>query len=168
MTSKVIIGIDPGLKNTGWGVVEVSGSTRRCLAYGCIATRSDHTLPSRLGDIHRGLLEVIDRYSPTESAVENVFFGMNPKSALATGQARGVCILALADAGVAFSEYAPTQVKSAVVGQGRAEKHQIAFMVRAMLDLPAVPTPEHAADALALALCHANLAPACGFRRVVL
>jgi len=159
-TRVIILGIDPGLANTGWGVIETTGAKHRCLAYGCITTLADEPIPSRLARIHDEIENAVERYTPTECAVESVFFGTNAKSAFATGQARGVAILATAGAGLELGEYSPVQIKSVVAGSGTADKAQIAYMVRVLLGLSHEPTPDHAADALAAALCHAQLA--CG------
>ncbi|GAB4288391.1 MAG: crossover junction endodeoxyribonuclease RuvC [Coriobacteriia bacterium] len=153
----IVLGIDPGLANTGWGVIEVSGNHLRCLAYGCITTRSDEPLPGRLAAIHRELRDVIARYGPAECAAESVYFGTNATSAFATGQARGVAVLATADAGLVLGEYGPGEVKMAVVGVGTADKRQVQYMVGRLLSLGHDPEPDHAADALAVAICHANL-----------
>jgi len=153
----VIVGIDPGLANTGWGVIETQGSRLRCLAYGCVTTDSGCSLSGRLASIYDELSAVVKRYSPSESAVESVYFGANTKSAFATGQARGVAILALAKSGVAVGEYSPTQIKHAVVGEGAADKCQVAYMVKEILELDTAPSPDHAADALAVAICHLNI-----------
>jgi crossover junction endodeoxyribonuclease RuvC len=153
----IILGIDPGLANTGWGVVERTGSKLRCIAYGCIATGPREELAQRLTRIHDGVREVIVRYQPTECAVESVFFGTNAKSAFATGQARGVALLATADSRLILGDYSPVQIKSAVVGSGSADKAQVQYMVRVMLGLDHEPKPDHAADALAAAITHANL-----------
>jgi crossover junction endodeoxyribonuclease RuvC len=152
--STIILGIDPGLANTGWGVVEVSGSERRCIAYGCIETRADEPLPDRLKAVHDEIRDVIERYGPHECAVEAIYFGANAKSAFATGQARGAAILAMAESGLELGEYSPVQIKSTVVGSGTADKKQIQYMVRVLLGLDSDPRPDHAADALAAALCH--------------
>lgn len=150
----MILGIDPGLANTGWGIVEKAAGRLRCGAYGCVSTAADTGIASRLAQIHAELLAVVKRYGPTECAVEAVFFGSNAKSAFATGQARGVALAATA--GLILGEYSPVRVKSAVTGEGRAEKAQVAYMVRALLGLPSLPEPDHAADALAVAICHAH------------
>ncbi|MBA4370152.1 MAG: crossover junction endodeoxyribonuclease RuvC [Coriobacteriaceae bacterium] len=152
----IILGIDPGLLNTGWGVVESEGARLRCVAYGCITTRSADPLPERLAQVHDEIGAAIARYSPAECALESVFFGTNAKSAFATGQARGAAIMAMCGRGLALGEYSPVQVKKAVVGAGRAEKDQVAYMVRVLLGLPDLPKPDHAADALAVAICHAH------------
>jgi crossover junction endodeoxyribonuclease RuvC len=153
----IILGIDPGLANTGWGVVASSGSKLRCLAYGCITTAAHEDLAQRLARIHDGVREVIVRYGPVECAVESVFFGSNAKSAFATGQARGVALLATADKKLVLGDYSPVQIKNAVVGSGTADKAQVQYMVRVMLGLDHEPAPDHAADALAAAITHANL-----------
>ncbi len=152
----IILGIDPGLANTGWGVVEHVGSRFRCIAYGCITTSPGEPLPKRLSAIHEQLRAVIARYAPQASAVESVYFGTNAKTAFATGQARGVAVLATADAGLALGEYGPGEIKMAVVGSGSADKGQVQYMVRTILGLDGDPEPDHAADALAAAICHAH------------
>ncbi len=152
----VILGIDPGLAHTGWGVVEQDGSRFRCAAYGCITTEAGQALAGRLAAIHADLTRVIARYAPTACAIESVYFGSNAKSAFATGQARGVAVLATADAGLALGEYGPAEIKLAVVGTGSADKRQVQYMVRTILGLDHDPRPDHAADALAAAICHAN------------
>jgi crossover junction endodeoxyribonuclease RuvC len=151
----IVLGIDPGLKNTGWGVIERRGSQLRCLAYGCVTTESDRPTAERLATIHAELVRVIERYTPVECSVENVYFSTNAKTAFATGQARGAALLAAATLRV--GEYGPNEIKQAVVGTGDADKRQVQYMVKAILGLPHEPQPDHAADALAAAICHANL-----------
>lgn len=153
----IILGIDPGLANTGWGVIDHSGARCAPLAYGCVTTRSDDPVAARLSRIHDEVRAVIERYLPEECAVESVFFGTNAKSAFATGQARGVAVLATAERQIILAEYSPVQIKSVVVGSGTADKRQVAYMVRASLALDHDPSPDHAADALAVALTHARL-----------
>ncbi len=153
----VILGVDPGLAHTGWGVVETRGSVCRARAYGCVATRAHEAIDSRLGRIYDELRVVIEKFGPTELAIENVYFGENVKSAIATAQARGVAIVACSKAGLSVGEYTPMQIKQAVVGTGAADKHQVMYMVRSILALDHEPHPDHAADALAAAVCHANL-----------
>lgn len=152
-----ILGIDPGLASTGWGVVEADGSKLRCVAYGCIKTHAADDLAQRLAAIHAEVCDVIARYSPSDCAVESIFFGSNAKSAFATGQARGVALLATADARLALGDYSPVQIKSVVVGTGSADKKQVQYMVRVTLGLDHEPKPDHAADALAAAITHARL-----------
>ncbi len=153
----IILGIDPGLASTGWGVVEFRGSKQRALAYGCIETRPGCSVASRLKTIHDEIASIVGRYSPDECAVESVFFGTNAKSAFATGQARGVALLATADSDLPLGEYSPVQIKSCVVGSGTADKSQVTYMVRTLLALDHDPKPDHAADALAVAITHAHL-----------
>lgn len=153
----IILGVDPGLANTGWGVVERTGASCRALAYGCISSKASEPVAQRLARIHDELREVIARFAPSECAVESVYFGTNAKSAFATGQARGVALLATADAALVIGEYSPVQIKSVVVGSGTADKDQITYMVRSLLALDHDPRPDHAADALAVALTHAAL-----------
>lgn len=152
----VILGIDPGLANTGWGLVEHAGSKLRCVGYGCIETSAEEGLAERLKAVHDGLASVIARFAPVEAAIEHIYFNVNVRTAFATGQARGAALVAAAGAGMPVGEYGPTQVKSAVVGSGSADKRQVAFMVRTLLGLDHDPRPDHAADALAIAICHAN------------
>ena len=153
----VILGIDPGLAHTGWGVVETRGTACRARAYGCVTTTAGEPIDLRLGRICRTLAEGIEKYGPTELAIESIYFGENTKSAIATAQARGAAIVACSAAGLAVGEYTPMQIKQAVVGTGSADKHQVAYMVRNVLALDHEPRPDHAADALAAAVCHANV-----------
>jgi crossover junction endodeoxyribonuclease RuvC len=153
----IVLGVDPGLANTGWGIIAVTGGQRRAVAYGCISTEADEERSLRLRAIHDEINAVIERYHPSELAIEAVYFGANAKSALLTGEARGVALLAAANRQLVVCEYSPTQVKQVIVGVGRAEKKQIQFMVKALLKLDYEPSPDHAADALAIALCHAQL-----------
>jgi crossover junction endodeoxyribonuclease RuvC len=150
----IVLGIDPGLKNTGWGVIEQRGSSLKCLAYGCITTETGRPDAERLANIHRSLAGVIDRYGPSEAAVESIYFSNNAKTAFATGQARGVALLAAS--ALVVGEYGPGEIKMAVVGTGDADKQQVQYMVRSLLSLPHDPEPDHAADALAAAICHAH------------
>lgn len=153
----VILGIDPGLAHTGWGVVETRGTVCRARAYGCVTTTAGEPIDLRLGRICRSLAEVIEKYGPTELAIESIYFGENTKSAIATAQARGAAIVACSAAGLTVGEYTPMQIKQAVVGTGAADKHQVTYMVRSVLALDHDPRPDHAADALAAAVCHANV-----------
>ncbi|MDO8848642.1 MAG: crossover junction endodeoxyribonuclease RuvC [Coriobacteriia bacterium] len=150
----IVLGIDPGLKNTGWGVIEQRGSALTCLAYGCITTETGRPDAERLAEIHCGIVGVIERYRPQEAAVESVYFSNNAKTAFSTGQARGVALLAAS--ALSVGEYGPGEIKLAVVGTGDADKHQVQYMVRSLLALPHDPEPDHAADALAAAICHAH------------
>jgi crossover junction endodeoxyribonuclease RuvC len=155
----VVLGIDPGTASTGYGVVEGTGSRLRALDGGVITTRSGVPLERRLADIHARVCELLDEHAPDSIAIEELYFGANVRTAFAVGQARGVVLLAAAQRGLAARSYTPQAVKSAVCGSGRAEKDQVGRMVARLLGLPAVPTPDHAADALAVAVCDLNRAP---------
>lgn len=150
-----ILGIDPGLRVTGFGLIEKCGQALSYVASGCIKTRADETLPERLGTIHTGLGELIARYQPHQAVVEIVFVNVNPQSTLLLGQARGAAIAALVAGGLDVAEYTALQVKQAVVGNGHADKQQVQHMVRRLLSLPGDPSPD-AADALACAIAHAH------------
>jgi len=149
-----IIGIDPGSRITGYGILEVRGSQLICLANGCIRTQQD-TLAHRLKEIHLGLQEIIDRHQPQELAIESVFVHRNVDSALKLGQARGTAIACAALMSVDISEYTPAEIKKSVVGRGNAAKEQVQHMVTAILGLNKSIQAD-AADALAVAICHAH------------
>ena len=151
---RTILGIDPGLANTGWGVVHQSGPRFACLAYGCVSTPAEVELSRRLAKIHEQIGAVIARYGPTCVGIETVWFGQNITAAFATGQARGAALVACAQAGLEVGEFSPKQIKLAVVGEGGAEKDQVQYMVKQLLALDDIPRPDHAADALAAALCY--------------
>lgn len=153
----IILGIDPGLAHTGWGIVETRGALCRARAYGCVTTKASEPIDQRLGKIFNEITRAIEIYHPTQLAIEKIFFGENTRSALATAQARGAAIVACSQAGLEVGEYTPMQIKQAVVGTGAADKHQVIYMVRTVLALDHNPHPDHAADALAAAVCHANL-----------
>ena len=150
-----ILGVDPGLGVTGYGIVEKTGSQLAYIASGRIRSRQAEPLAERLATILSGLAEVIDSYHPVEVAVEKVFVNVNPQSTLLLGQARGAAICAAVLARLPVSEYTALQVKQAVVGQGHARKEQVQEMVKRLLKLPGHPSPD-AADALACAICHAH------------
>ena len=150
-SAHIILGIDPGLAHTGWGVVQQAGSQLSCVAYGCVATNSQDALAVRLAKINEQIAAVIAKYQPTALGIESVWFGENTSSAFATGQARGAALVACA--GLEVAEFTPRQIKLAIVGTGTAEKEQVQFMVQKLLGLPAPPEPDHAADALAAAIC---------------
>jgi crossover junction endodeoxyribonuclease RuvC len=154
----IILGIDPGSVITGYGVIERLDRQMRLVECGAIRTRSGSPLPERLKRIYAGLCEVIALHKPEHIAIEATFAGRNPMSALTLGHARGVALLAAAHADLPITEYAPREVKQAVVGIGSASKEQIQFMVRVHLKLPRIPKPPDAADAVAVALCHAQRA----------
>lgn len=153
----VILGIDPGLANTGWGVIETRGAVCRARAYGSVTTGAKEPIDVRLGRIFSELRHAIEKYRPTEAVIEGIYFGENAKSAIATAQARGAAIVACATCGVSVGEYTPMQIKQAVVGTGTADKRQVIYMVQNVLALDHEPRPDHAADALAAAVCHANV-----------
>ena len=150
---RTILGIDPGLANTGWGIVSQSGARLSCVAYGCVSTSADVPLEHRLMKIHRQVGAVIGRFGPTCVGIETVWFGQNVTAAFATGQARGAALVACAEHDLYVGEFSPKQIKLAVVGTGSADKEQVQYMVRQLLSLDDVPRPDHAADALAAAIC---------------
>lgn len=152
----IILGIDPGTAITGYGVVEYKGNNFKLLEYGVIRSAKNEVLAVRLNKIFTGINEIIDKYKPEQFAVEELFFNKNVKTALSVGHARGVILLAAHLKGLKVNEYTPLQVKQAVVGYGRAEKKQVQFMVKAILNLPDIPKPDDAADALAIAICHGH------------
>ncbi len=156
-----IIGLDPGLRRTGWGVVESAGNALGFVACGCVETNERHSLAARLATLHAGLAEVIARYRPDEAAVEETFVNADARGALKLGQARGVVLLAPAQAGLPVAEYAPSLVKKSVVGAGRAEKSQVRMMIGVLLP-KANPRADDECDALAIAVCpaHHRSAPA--------
>lgn len=151
---RVILGIDPGLAHTGWGIVRQQGPRFSCVAYGCVTTTADVPLAQRLAKIHEQIGAVIERYQPTCVGIETVWFGQNITAAFATGQARGAALVACAQASLEVGEFSPKQIKLAVVGEGGAEKDQVQYMVKQLLSLQQVPRPDHAADALAAAICY--------------
>lgn len=150
-----IIGIDPGLRRTGWGVIEVSGSRLAFIGCGTVTAPHEATLADRLCALHRGLSDVLTEHRPHEAAVEETFSNANPATTLKLGQARGIALLAPALAGLPVAEYAANLVKKSVVGAGHAEKHQIRHMIEVLLPR-AVIKGEDAADALAVAVTHAH------------
>lgn len=150
-----ILGIDPGLRITGFGLIEKSGNKLRYISSGCIKTDAKDSLPQRLGTIYAGLRELVALYRPDQSAVEIVFVNVNPQSTLLLGQARGAAITALVADAIEVAEYTALQIKQAVVGNGHADKVQVQHMVRRLLALPGDPSAD-AADALACAIAHAH------------
>lgn len=150
-----IIGIDPGLRRTGWGIVESLGNSLRFVAAGTLKSDDKADLASRLCELHDGLVAVIGEHRPAEAAVEQTFVSKDAVATLKLGQARGVAMLVPARAGLAVAEYAPNAVKKAVVGVGHGEKQQIHMMVKVLMPRAAFDS-EHAADALAVAICHAH------------
>lgn len=150
-----ILGIDPGLRITGFGLIEKTGNKLSYVSSGCIKTDAAASLPTRLGTIYAGLRELVAAHRPDQAAVEIVFVNVNPQSTLLLGQARGAAITALVADGLEVAEYTALQVKQAVVGNGHADKTQVQSMVRRLLALPGDPSPD-AADALACAIAHAH------------
>jgi len=154
---RIILGIDPGLQTTGFGVIEVSGPKLLYIASGTISTKHLPTgnLPERLKVIFSGITEVIARYSPTEAAIEIVFVNINPQASLLLGQARGTCIAAIVHQNLPLNEFTALQMKKAIAGHGKAAKAQVQEMVKRLLKLPQLPGPD-AADALGLAITQAH------------
>ena len=154
----IILGIDPGLAIVGWAVIESVRGVQRPLAFGSIKTPAHTLIESRLLMIENDLTEIIKKYKPDEMAVEELFFNTNTTTGIAVAEARGVILCTAHKLGVKISEYTPLQVKQAVVGYGMAEKKQVIAMVTSILKLPAPPKPDDTADAVAIALCHAQCA----------
>jgi crossover junction endodeoxyribonuclease RuvC len=154
-----IFGIDPGSERTGYGCVEADGSRYRLVACGAITLRAADAFPQRLARIHQELAALLGEFRPDCVAIENLFHANNVRSALKLGHARGVAMLAAVEAGCPVIEYSPAEIKRAVVGYGRAEKHQVAQMIKLLLGLSAAPTPFDATDALAVAICHLHSVP---------
>lgn len=152
----IIMGVDPGTAITGYGVIEQLGNRFRLLEYGAVRSTTNSAVPERLQSIFDGINQIIDMHKPDHLAIEELFFNKNTKTALAVGQARGVIILAACLKKLPVFEYTPLQVKQAVVGYGRAEKQQVQFMVKAILNLTEIPKPDDAADALAIGICHGH------------
>ena len=151
----IILGIDPGLRTTGFGVIEKLGNKLRYIASGTVKTASEGELPPRLKIILRGVSEIVGTYQPDCAAIEKVFVNVNPQSTLLLGQARGAAICALVNADLEVAEYTALQLKQAVTGHGKAAKEQVQDMVSRLLSLPGLPGTD-AADALGVAICHAN------------
>ncbi len=152
----IVLGVDPGAANTGFGVVRTINERMVALDGGVIETAPEQPVEERLGSIHESLLALIDWHEPKALALEDLFFGKNVGSALTVGQARGVAMLAASKRGVPCFDYTPQAVKKAVCGSGSADKVQVQRMVAALLGLPEPPQPDHAADAFAVAICHAG------------
>jgi crossover junction endodeoxyribonuclease RuvC len=155
----IVLGIDPGLANTGYGVVAQRDGRLVALDGGVIQTPAGLAVERRLADIHTAVDALLVEHEPDGVALEELYFGQNVRTAFAVGQARGVVMLAAGQRGVSCASYTPQAVKSAVCGSGHAGKEQVARMVQALLALESPPSPDHAADALAIAVCHVNRAP---------
>lgn len=155
----IVLGIDPGLANTGYGVVAQRDGRLVALDGGVIETRAGLAVERRLADVHAAVDTLLAEHEPAGVALEELYFGQNVRTAFAVGQARGVVLLAAGQRGVPCESYTPQAVKGAVCGNGRAAKEQVARMVQGLLGLERPPAPDHAADALAVAICHLNRAP---------
>lgn len=153
---KIILGIDPGIADTGFGVVETDANTLRCIDYGSIKTKAGLDLADRLEVLHKELTKIIKKYQPNLISVEQLFFCKNVKTALVVGQARGVVLLTAKQIKTPLVEFTPLQVKQAVSAYGKADKSQVQKMVKLLLGLKEIPKPDDAADALAVAICGAN------------
>jgi len=154
----IILGVDPGTAICGYGIIQSDGDQLQAITYGAITTPSDWKLPRRLVHIYRELTALIAQHPLTDAVVEKLYFSKNVRTALSVGQARGVALLAAAQANLGIHEYTPLEIKQAVVGYGRADKNQVQQMVRVLLQLDSIPQPDDAADALAIAICHAHSA----------
>jgi crossover junction endodeoxyribonuclease RuvC len=148
--------VDPGLASSGWGVIDFDNQRLRYVAHGCIETKADRPRAERLFFIYDQFRAILETYRPEESAIETLYFGRNVSSAIVVAEARGVLSLALAQRGFAVREFTPNALKQAVVGSSKADKRQVQEMVRLLLGLEAIPKPDHAADALAAAICCAH------------
>lgn len=152
----VIMGIDPGFAIMGFGIIDYRGNSFNTMEYGVIKTPATMLMPERLFAMEEGIIALIDKYKPEAISVEDLYFNTNSKTAIKVGQGRGVALLCAARAGIPVYEYTPLQVKQGVTGYGRADKNQVQYMVRVLLNLPEIPKPDDAADALAIAICHAH------------
>ena len=152
----LILGMDPGLAISGYGIINYTGNKFEIIKYGAITTESDEDFPKRLKHIYDSYISIIDMYKPEAVAIEELFYNKNAKTAMAIAQARGVHLLAAENKKIPLYEYTPLQIKQGIVGYGRAEKRQVQEMVRVLLNLKEIPKPDDAADGLAVAICHAN------------
>ncbi|MCL2578899.1 MAG: crossover junction endodeoxyribonuclease RuvC [Oscillospiraceae bacterium] len=156
MRAERIIGIDPGYATLGWGILDFSGSRFKVVDYGAIITEPDLVFSRRIEIIYEQLTAILDKHSPTGMGIEKLYFTKNVTTGIDVAQARGVVLLAAQQHSLRLGEYTPMQVKQAVVGYGNAEKAQIMYMTKTLLNLPALPKPDDVADALAVAICHAH------------
>ena len=147
-----ILGVDPGLASTGWGVVDLSNGKPKYIAHGCIETSAEESGPERLSRIYRSFLKILNKYKPAEAAMEDLYFGKNISSAMDVAEARGVLLMSLGSKGIPVRELAPNTIKKAVTGVTKADKKQVQEMVRVILGLKEIPKPDHAADALGAAI----------------
>lgn len=158
----LVLGLDPGLATTGYGLVQGDGERLKAIAYGVLRTSSRLSLAARLVDLHRKTCALLEQFHPHVVAIEELFFATNAQTAMLVGEARGVLLFTVAQAGLEIREYTPLQVKQAVTGYGAADKTQVQHMVKLLLGLDELPRPDDAADALAVSICHhhaARLAP---------
>ncbi len=162
----IILGMDPGLALSGYGIIEYIGNKFKVIDYGCVVTESTMDFPKRLRHIYEEYIKMIDKYKPDAIAVEELFYNKNAKTAIAIGEARGVHLLAGQMKEVALYEYTPLQIKQGIVGYGRAEKKQVQEMVKMILNLEKIPKPDDAADGLAVAICHAHCLKQCESFRI--
>lgn len=151
-----ILGIDPGYAILGYGIVDMRASRFSLVTYGVVSTDAGTEMPQRLKTIYSALMEIIGASQPDVAAVEELFFNSNAKTAIKVGEARGAAILACANSGLPIYEYTPLQIKQALAGYGRADKHQIQQIVKSILNMKEIPRPDDAADAVAAAICHGN------------
>ncbi len=149
-----ILGLDPGTATTGYGIVDVEEGEFTAVTYGVIKTPASMDMPQRLQQIQQQLQQLLDKFQPDSVGIEEVFFGRNVTTAITVGQARGVLLLTIANAGLPIGEYSPPKIKDAVTGYGKADKAQVQLMVRNLLDLEETPRPDDAADGLAVAITH--------------
>ena len=150
----IILGIDPGLTNTGYGLIRYEKKKIELIDYGCVLTYKKDTFSIRIKKIYYKVKELIEKYNPHEVAIEEIFFNKNVRSALTVSKVHGMIAITVALIGLELYEYTPLQIKQATVGNGRAEKYQVQSMVKILLNLSEIPQPDHAADALAVAICH--------------
>ena len=150
----VVIGIDPGIRKTGYGVIRSTNNVTALVDYGIISSDSTHPVANRIYSIFSDVQDLIDKYNPTVLSIEDIFFGKNVKSMLLLGQARGAALIAAASKDLIIYEYSPKKIKQSLTGNGNSEKHQVQFMVQNILRLSSPPSPHDASDALAAALCH--------------
>jgi len=151
-----VLGIDPGIAITGYGIIDFAGNSFSPVDYGSIRSATEMPQHLRLNKLYNELTDLIIKYRPHCMAVEELFFNRNVRTAMSVSQARGVILLASAQSDLEVYEYTPLQVKQAVVGRGRADKKQVQYMIKIILNLPAIPRPDDVADALAIAVCHIN------------
>lgn len=150
----IILGIDPGLNNTGYGLIRYEKKKIELIDYGCVLTYKKDTFSLRIKKIYYKIKELIEKHNPHEVVIEEIFFSKNVRSALTVSKVHGMVAITTALMGLELYEYTPLQIKQATVGNGRAEKHQVQSMVKILLNLSKIPQPDHAADALAVAICH--------------